>query len=253
MPCPGNPNTDHGPRFPPPKIFTNALLSNPDITSLIRDTEAHERALFSVPPPPPPTTAAPVSASPSAAPAPSKRRQTVFSVAAGEVTTSAPPAAARRPTAVAAVLGGDLHATLNPARRPGPTTDVDVETLLRGAEKLCTVYALPGAAGRIAAQRARHAQLGNTLAYYEGRVAEQAARLEGMNREWLADDDAGVGAGGRRSDDEEEEAGRGGEAGMTEEELRREEEEVRELERRKRDLQAQLSAMDKDIGALRNM
>ncbi|KFY34136.1 hypothetical protein V495_08206, partial [Pseudogymnoascus sp. VKM F-4514 (FW-929)] len=39
--------------FPPPKIFTNALLASHDITALIRDTEPHERALFSVPPPPP--------------------------------------------------------------------------------------------------------------------------------------------------------------------------------------------------------
>ncbi|KAL8703880.1 MAG: hypothetical protein Q9201_002931 [Fulgogasparrea decipioides] len=32
--------------FPPPKKFTNALLRSQDITALIRDTEAHERALF---------------------------------------------------------------------------------------------------------------------------------------------------------------------------------------------------------------
>ena len=48
------PTDDQTCSFPPPKIFTNALLANHDITSLIRDTEAHERALFSVPPPPPP-------------------------------------------------------------------------------------------------------------------------------------------------------------------------------------------------------
>ena len=35
-----------GTSFAPPKIFTNALLQNHDITSLIRDTELHERALF---------------------------------------------------------------------------------------------------------------------------------------------------------------------------------------------------------------
>jgi len=224
---------------------------------LIRDTEAHERALFSVPPPPPPA-ATPVP-DPTAQSA-SKRRQTVFSVAAGEVTTSAPSTSrsagaqtARRPTAVAAVLGGDLHSMLHPSRRAtGTAGDVDVETLLRGAEKLCTVYALPGAAERIAAQRARHAQLGNTLAYYEGRVADQAVRLEEMNREWMAEEEDEL--EGRRGDDDAGGNGpQGADTGMTEEDLRREEEEVRELEKRKRELQGQLSAMSKDIGALRDM
>ena len=121
-----------------------------------------------------------------------------------------------------------------------------METLLRGAEKLCTVYALPGAAGRIAAQRARHAQLGNTLAYYEGRVAEQTVRLEGMNREWMADEDEAEKGSAEEVEGQTD-------AGMTEEDLRTEEEELRELERRKRELQGMLSAMDKDIGALRDM
>ena len=58
-------------RFPPPKIFTNALLQPHDITALIRDTEAHERALFSVPPPPP----APKAQDPSSS---SNRRNTIF-------------------------------------------------------------------------------------------------------------------------------------------------------------------------------
>ncbi|KAL8687261.1 MAG: hypothetical protein Q9218_006516 [Villophora microphyllina] len=39
--------------FPPPKKFTNALLRSQDITALIRDTEAHERALFKFAPPDP--------------------------------------------------------------------------------------------------------------------------------------------------------------------------------------------------------
>ncbi|KAK4107393.1 DASH complex, subunit Spc34, partial [Canariomyces notabilis] len=170
--------------FPPPKIFTNALLSRPDITSLIRDTEAHERALFSVPPPPPPAT----SQNPDP-PKPSSRRQTVFNVSAGEVTTGPPPnstlrsgTAARRNTAVAAVLGGDLHAQIV-RRGGGGGGDVDIEVLLHGAEKLCAVYPLPGAPQRIAAQRQKYAQQSNTLAYYEARVAEQQEQLERMNAE----------------------------------------------------------------------
>ncbi|KAK3321546.1 DASH complex subunit Spc34 [Apodospora peruviana] len=226
--------------FPPPKIFTNALLSNHDITSLIRDTEAHERALFSVPPPPPPTT----SQNPDP-PKPSARRQTVFNVAAGEVTTGPPPNSirsgpARRNTAVSAVLGGDLHAQI--VRRGGGNGDVDVEVLLGGAEKLCTVYPLPGALERIPAQRQKHAQLGNTLAYYEAKIAEQQNALERMNLERWVDDEDNDEAGAEELGD-----------AVTEEDLRREEEEVRELDKKKRELQQRLRAMESDLGGLLNI
>ncbi|KAI0404692.1 DASH complex subunit Spc34 [Xylaria palmicola] len=229
--------------FPPPKIFTNALLSNHDITSLIRDTEAHERALFSVPPPPPPATAP----SQEATTRQSSRRQTVFNVASGEVTTSSGAgrggsAAPRRNTAVAAVLGGDLHDQI---RRSGHRKDdVDVEVLLRGAEKLCTVYPLPGAPERIAAQRAKYAHGRSTLAYYEAKVEEQAEALRQMNKDhWRDDDD---------DDDEEAHAGEDDRV-VTEEELRRAEAEVRELEKKKRELQERLRGMDKDLGDLLRM
>ncbi|KAK3348259.1 DASH complex subunit Spc34 [Neurospora tetraspora] len=238
--------------FPPPKIFTNALLSNHDITSLIRDTEAHERALFSVPPPPPKaTTQAPDP------PKPTNRRQTIFNVAGGEVTTG-PPANStrssgptRRNTAVAAVLGGDLHAQIT-RRNPGGSGgggggggqgggELDIQVLLRGAEKLCTVYPLPGALERIPAQRRKNEQLMNTLAYYEARVAEQQEALDRLNLERYAEEE------------EVEEAGRESAAAadvMTEEDLRREEEEIRELDRRRRELQARLRATERDLNGL---
>ncbi|KAI9147704.1 hypothetical protein HJFPF1_12734 [Paramyrothecium foliicola] len=234
--------------FPSPKIFTNALLSNHDITSLIRDTEAHERALFSVPPPPPPAAS---STKPSETEAkPKARRQTVFNVASGEVTTGPPSRAGgaahpRRHTAVAAVLGGEMHDHL----RRGETDrkgDVDVEVLLRGAEKLCGVYELPGARERIANLRSKHRHGKNTMAYYEAKVAEQSDQLASMNKDWMDEDE-----------DEDEGQGDEGEGDgtdiWTEEDLRREEEEARELERKKRELQARLRAMEKDIGGLMNM
>ena len=249
-----NPPPPPATRFPPPKIFTNALLANHDITSLIRDTEAHERALFSVPPPPPPASAPPEPAS-SKTGSSSSRRQTVFNVASGEVTTA--PAtggvgvgggAPRRHTAVAAVLGGDLHEQIRRSeRRRGD--DVDVELLLRSAEKLCGVYPLPGAPERIPALRTRLAHSRDTLAYYEARVAEQAEALGRMNRgdHW-------------RDEEEEEEDGAVEDDGdadavgdVTEEDLVTEEEEVRDLERKKRELQDRLRAMEKDLGGLMNM
>ncbi|KAH0441915.1 DASH complex subunit Spc34 [Colletotrichum camelliae] len=230
--------------FPPPKIFTNAMLYNSDITSLIRDTEAHERALFSVPPPPAPAT------SQNPDPKPNNRRQTVFNVASGEVTTG-PPAARgggaggpRRHTAVSAVLGGDLHDQLRRGERQAASKggDVDVEVLLKGATKLCGVYALPGALERIPQLRNRYAHQTNTLAYYEAKVVEHQAALERMNKEhWMGDDE-------EPEDDEEED-----EDIMTEEEYRAEEELVRDLDKKKRELQQRLRAMDKDLGGLLNM
>lgn len=236
--------------FPPPKIFTNALLSNHDITSLIRDTETHERALFSVPPPPPPVTKP---EPPEQQKGKSSRRQTVFNVAAGEVTTGPPSSRStgnpRRNTAVAAVLGGDLHAKITrraPAsgRVEGAAGDVDIEVLLRGAEKLCNVYPLPGALERIPALRQRWANQSNTLAYYEAKVAEQAERLGRMNKR---PDEFG-------EEEEEEDVNVGFmDSQMTEEDVRREEEEVRELDKKKRELQERLRAMEKDLGGLLNM
>ncbi|KAL2144957.1 hypothetical protein VTI28DRAFT_8301 [Corynascus sepedonium] len=251
--------------FPPPKIFTNALLSNPDITSLIRDTEAHERALFSVPAPPPPPQQSTATGR-QIKPDPSKhssRRQTVFNVAGGEVTTGPPPSSsrgagthtARRNTAVAAVLGGDLHAQI--VRRGGHQHqhqnqqgggDVDIEVLLHGAEKLCAVYPLPGALERIPALRQKYAQQSATLAYYEGKVAEQQEALERMNLERVLGEDEG-----EEGDGDEEEGKEGWETGMTEEDLRREEEEARALERKKRELQARLRAIESDLGGLLNI
>lgn len=226
----------NSPSFPPPKIFTNALLANHDITSLLRDTEAHERALFSVPPPPPPSSAP----QPDPTSRPSNRRQTVFNVSSGEVTTGAPTsrAAPRRNAAVAAVLGGEMHERIT----RGVGGEVDVEALLEGAERLCGVYEVPGALRRIAEMRGRGPEIEGRMAYYEEKVREQGEMLEAMNKNWRGED---------YGEEQEEEAGDG--AIATEEQLRGEEEEVRELERRKRELQARLKAMEKDLGGLMNM
>jgi len=176
----------------------------------------------------------------------------VFNVAAGEVTTGPPPNStrsgpARRNTAVAAVLGGDLHAQI--VRRGGGNGpggdgrgDVDIEVLLGGAEKLCTVYPLPGALERIPAQRQKHHQLNSTLAYYEAKIAEQQEALEKLNLDRWADDE-----------DDEEKPGEEIRNAVTEDDLRREEDEVRELDRRKKDLQERLRAMDSDLGGLLNI
>lgn len=130
-------------QFPGPKPFTNALLAPHDITALIRDTEPHERALFSIAPPP----------------VPSKTQVQQFTstlssaVNSNQPRPALPPAAARPPrrhTAVAAVLGGDVYRRTRKgdtaeqnnrygSSRTGEKADLDVELLLHGAEKLCNV------------------------------------------------------------------------------------------------------------------
>jgi hypothetical protein len=109
--------------FPGPKHFTNALLSTHDITSLIRDTEAHERALYHLAPPP------------------LRTQSTDFGSSIAQTSTSARRATthSRQPKsrAVAAVLGGDLYAKTRRAERH--KGEIDVEVLLEGAEKLAAV------------------------------------------------------------------------------------------------------------------
>ncbi|KYK60790.1 hypothetical protein DCS_01928 [Drechmeria coniospora] len=232
--------------FPRPRIFTNALLSSHDITTLIRDTEPHERALFSVPAPPS-SSASLRTVAPEAGSEASERRRTVFNVTSGEVTAGPPTRGSsqpRRHTAVAAVLGGEMHERLRrgEANRKG---DLDVETLLRGAEKLCGVYEVPGARERIAALRSKHRTLGNTMAYYEAKVNEQAEQLASLNKDWMGDDDDNNGADKGGAQDESEL--------WTEDDLRREEDEARQMEVKKRELQSRLRTMEKDLGGLMQM
>lgn len=155
----------------------------------------------------------------------------------------------KRNTAVAAVLGGEMHATITrraPSSRTGEASsgDVDIEVLLRGAEKLCHVYPLPSAIERIPALRQKWANQSNTLAYYEAKVAAQSERLGRMNKK-----DDGFG----EPEDEEDVDIVITDSMMTEEDLRREEEEIKELDKKKKELQERLRAMDKDLGGLLHM
>ncbi|KAF1939597.1 DASH complex, subunit Spc34 [Clathrospora elynae] len=238
--------------FAPPKIFTNALLQNHDITSLIRDTELHERALFSVPPPP----AAPKHAEPAAS---TSRRNTIFNPNGGGTTISGGGAnavrAPRRNTAVAAVLGNELVERIRRGGGGGAGSglgyrtydgnnknEVDVESLLEGAEKLLGVYPIPGAHDKIAALRQRHAQVIASVDYYEERLAEQTIQLRKLNRSRGDFMDHDV-------DDAEEEQPLA--APLTEDDLRREEDEMKQLERKKRELEDRVNSMSRDISGLR--
>lgn len=124
-----------GPRFPPPKIFTNALLHFHDITALIRDTEAHERALF--------TLAAPEHES-RLSTANAARRSTVHGLngaAQAYRNGTALPRGQRQGSAVARLLGGELGEQIRKegSKEGKDRGEVDVNLLLKGAEKLCGV------------------------------------------------------------------------------------------------------------------
>lgn len=107
------------------------MLRSHDITSLIRDTEAHERALFTYTPPDPPTAGAP-------------RRSTVHGL---NTTTESYlnggglMRSHKQGSAVATLLGGELGEQIRKegVREDNERGEIDVQLLLKGAEKLCGV------------------------------------------------------------------------------------------------------------------
>ncbi|KAF2152667.1 DASH complex, subunit Spc34 [Myriangium duriaei CBS 260.36] len=230
--------------FPGPKQFTHALLGRHDITALIRDTEIHERALFSIAPPTLQGKGESISFSGS----------TAGSGLAASRQSIAPHAtrAPKRNTAVAAVLGRDLFRKVREAHsataqtgpygeRPRGKGGVDVDVLLEGATRLCDVYPIPGAMEEIGRLRARHEQLRENIAHYEDKVARNARQLEGMKK-WGYDE--------MEDDDVDMQSGDAPELSMTKEDLEREEREIRELERKKKGLESRVSEMEKDLGGL---
>jgi DASH complex subunit Spc34 len=146
---------------------------------------------------------------------------------------------------VAAVLGADLNSEIrkNENLQKG---DIDVEILLKGAEKLGEVYAMDGAKERITALRARYARVMTSIAHYEGKVARQTRELERMNRpeDW----EGGIGEEDDREAEEGEEDGE--ELIVTDDDLRKEEEEIKELERKRKELEDRVTGMERDLGGL---
>jgi chromosome segregation ATPase len=102
---------------------------------------------------------------------------------------------------------------------------------------------------RIEGLRIKHGQLQSSLRHYEQKVEKQTRVLERMNRGdgWNEDEDEDeeFDEEGRRTPKFDEEI-----AEVTDEDLRREEAEIKELERRKKDLENRVSSMEKDLGGL---
>lgn len=122
-------------RFPPPRIFTTALLGSHDITALIRDTEVHERALFQVDP----------SAKTHGSQKRATRRGTMFPAESEPESMASRIYSVRNnrgQSAVARVLGHDMMEEIKRSAGTSsrePRGEVNIELLLRGAEILCDV------------------------------------------------------------------------------------------------------------------
>lgn len=234
--------------FPPPKIFTNALLHSHDITALIRDTESHERALFSQVP----------SKYESSVPHrstihPTKDQGEAFLHDSGLM---------RRPrhgTAAATLLGGDLGEQLRKESlaEQKERGEVDVELLLRGAERLCGIYPIPNALEKIASLRMRHSQLASSINRFEARVSKQTGQLARMNKSKSFtngsdddDDDDDIEGGDVSIGNIHKTSTMSEEFQITAEDFKKEEEEIRELERKKRALEDRVSGMERDLGGL---
>ncbi|KAL4969967.1 uncharacterized protein BDV14DRAFT_66008 [Aspergillus stella-maris] len=222
--------------FPPPRIFTNALLGNHDITALIRDTESHERALFQNEP----------SAKTSGTQKRTTMRTTQFQPE-GETESMASRIYSarnnRNQSAVARVLGSDMMEEIKRSARTsssGPRGEVNVDVLLRGAEILCNVYPVAGAQDKIASLRYRHQLISESITELEDRVARNAAELEVMSRSYndqYDDLDSASFTSPETTD-------------ISDADLVRESEEIRELEIRKRSLEDRVNGMERDLGGL---
>ncbi|CAL5866541.1 uncharacterized protein PFLUO_LOCUS750 [Penicillium psychrofluorescens] len=219
--------------FPPPRIFTNALLGSHDITALIRDTEAHERALFQLDP----------SAKTSQRRA--TRRGTTFSPELESESMASRIYSTRNNrnhSAVARVLGSDMMEEIKRSAGTstrGPRGEVNIEVLLQGAEMLCNVYPVDEAPEKIASLRYRHELITESIAQLEDRVATNTAELAQMSHGYGDDDD-----------DYSVPVSQPEAPEVTDEEIQQELAEIQELELKKRALEERVTGMERDLGGL---
>ena len=202
-----------------------------DITTLIRDTEAHERALF---------TLAPPDQLPGVPDANLPRRSTVHVNGTGLGRSQ------RQGNAVATLLGGELGEQIRKenskdGREKG---EVNVNLLLKGAEKLCNAYPIAGGLERIASLRSRYDQLQASITRLEGRVAKQTSQLAALNKHKDGDDFEDEEEGAEDNDEDAPETN------VTETDIQKENEEIEELEKKKRLLEERVTGMESDLGGL---
>lgn len=123
-------------------MFTNAVLYNNDITNIIRDPVYHEQALFTIADPNELTGTQAASDDPA-------RQSAVFDINNEGLGPGATNVAPRKSKAITTVLGGDLADRLKRERATDAASsrrrtvagreEIDIDLLLKGAEKLCAV------------------------------------------------------------------------------------------------------------------
>ncbi|KAK5070121.1 hypothetical protein LTS08_001181 [Lithohypha guttulata] len=200
-------------QFPPSRPFTNALVYSQEITLLIRDTEPHEKGLFSTDPN--------IKSGRDYGHDTAGRRKTV---ASGSQTHS---------SAVARVLGNDLVKKIQSSNRfNGRARGVDVEVLLHGVERLCSAHSLPGATDRIAALRSKNEKLSSSIKRYEDKIVRQQSSLTQSNASSIMNDAKMPEV-------------------VAEAHLKAEEEAIKDLEARKKELETRIAEMERDLGGLR--
>lgn len=120
---------------------------------------------------------------------------------------------------------------------------VNVEVLLRGAEKLCEVYTIAGASEKIRALRSRHREVAASVSMLEGKVSKQQALLSTTNPTTNPEEDGHDGLAREvvNSDTRPQ---------YTEQDFQTEEDEIRELEAKKKVLEDRVSDMERDLGGL---
>ena len=145
----------------------------------------------------------------------------------------------------ATILGGELGEQIRKetSREGKDRGEVDVNLLLRGAEKLCTIYPITGGHERITSLRSRFEQLNASISRYEDRVTQQSAQLTKLNKQKVGDDED-------LRDDAVEAVDAASETQVTAEDIKQETEEIEELEKKKRVLEERVKGMERDLGGL---
>lgn len=106
------------------------------------------------------------------------------------------------------------------------------------SDQICSPVA--GAQEKIASLRYRHELISNSIANLDDRVTRNTAELDQMRVSYGDDYDDYDNAGSLQPEAPE----------VTDDDIERELEEIRDLERRKRALDARVTGMERDLGAL---
>lgn len=114
---------------------------------------------------------------------------------------------------------------------------VEIEVLLQGAEKLCAAYDTPGVLDRIATLRQKYDKISRSLQSYEDQISQQQASMNTFGTN-IARDEADV------------DASENGRIAQNEQDPAAEEAVIKELETKKRALEAMVAGMERDLGGL---